>query len=173
MDVTQLKHLAQLAEAPPRDFQAWHTSVVYNTFTLNVGVPNRVLSYKVPNGYSLVLTEMQSWVSNPLPGPTPGAPPAVQAVLNWPFLYGYFGIDDDLLTDRTTPYLSLAKGGLLLVFPQAQCARFHLVNGGPGNIVNEFAMSFTFSGFLTLPEHAARLQPMQSIVPNTSELNCP
>lgn len=173
MDVTELKHIAQLAQAPARDFQAWHTSVVLNTCTLNVGSPLRLLSYKVPNGYSLVLTQVQSWFSAPLAGATPGTPPATADVLNWPFLYGYFGIDDDLVTDRTTPYTSLAKGGLLLVFPQAQCARFHLVNGGPGNIVNEFAMSFIFSGYLTLPEHAARLQPMQSIVPNSNELNCP
>jgi hypothetical protein len=164
-DVVKLKNLALIAQAPPRDFQHWQAGVALETPTFLTAAPITVLSYKVPAGYSLVITDIDHWVSNPMPGPTPGAPPAVQPLLVWGSLFAYFAINDEEITDKSAPLFSVAKSGKLLIFPQGQCARFKVWNGGPAINPAQFSLAFNFSGFLTLPEHAARLQSMASIVP--------
>lgn len=168
----ELASLAKIAQAPARDFQHWRAGVALERPTLLTGVAQTVLSYKVPPSYSLVVTGCQQWTSAPLTGTTPGTPPAVQPLIAWGSLYGWFAIDDQEITDKFAPLFSVSEGGLILTFPPGQCARFYILNGGP-DITQEFALAFNFSGFLTLPEHAERLEPMRTIVPNASQLACP
>ncbi len=166
-----LHHLAAIASAPVRDFRHWRAGVALERPTFAINGTVRVLSYKVPKGYSLVLTDVQSWVANPYTGATPGNPQPTSEVLNWGSLFGYFAINDDIVTDQNTPYFAVSKGGLLRVFPPTELARFWLYNGGPAITPGQFSMSFIFSGYLTLPEHAARLEAMQTVAPNSSELS--
>lgn len=169
----ELASLARIAEAPARDFKHWRAAIALENTPLLTSTDVTVLSYKVPPNLSLVLTATEQWLSAPLTGPTPGTPPAVQPVLAWGSLFGYFAIDDQEITDRSAPMFSVGKGGCLLVFPPQQCARFKIWNGGPAINPAQFALAFSFSGYLTLPEHAQRLEAMQTVVPNASELACP
>lgn len=169
----EILSIAALAEAPKWDFRPWHASaVIQAAFVINA--PNKVIGYRVPDGYSLVITRIDSWVSGAYAGATPGTPLPVQESINWPQGFAaYWMADNSNRSDTQAHYLSLSQGEQLFVFNPQQCAKFYLVYNGPGVIASaEQSFAFRFFGFLTLPEIGERLTKVQSVTPYPNELNC-
>lgn len=170
---SEILNIAALAEAPKWDFRPWHVgAVIQDAFAISV--PNKVIGYKVPDGYSLVITRVDSWVSGAYTAATPGTPLPVQQSINWPQGFAaYWTADGSNRSDAQAQYLSVGQGDQLFVFGAQQCVQFYLVYNGPGVIASpEQSFGFRFFGFLTLPEIGERLTKVQSVTPFPNELNC-
>jgi hypothetical protein len=163
---SQILDIARLAEAPPRDFTPWQVGRVIQT-NWQTGAPVTVLAYTLPVGLSLVVTRVDSWVSEAYnPGTTPGIPKAVQPVINWPLGWrANWQSDDEVIAGRFSLYTVLGQGEQLLVFAPKSTARFVMSYDGPNQASPEQSFQFRFFGFLTLPEHAERLIKNQSLTP--------
>lgn len=176
---TQIKHLADLAEGPRREFQPWKAVVIHRTpqpLGFQLGVPLQLFSYKVPRGKNLIITNVELFVANTDPAPPASPAPtlsaaAVQPHLIFESLFGYWAINDRPVTNRTAHYSVLA-GPQLRVFPATQCARAYVLAGvatAPGIV----GFSFRLEGFLTLAEYGQRLKHLETEIPNTQQLACP
>ncbi|HEX9005398.1 MAG TPA: hypothetical protein VGB07_36160 [Blastocatellia bacterium] len=163
---TQILAISRLAQAPPHDFKPWQIAKVVQT-PWQSGVGVEVLSYQVPKGFSLVVTRVDSWVSEAYNvAATPGTPKPVQSVINWPPGFtARWQINSDVIAGRLSLYTVLGAGEQLIVFPPRTLAKFVMVYSGPNQVAAEEAFQFRFFGFLTLPEHSERLIPNQSLTP--------
>lgn len=163
---TQILAISHLCDAPKRDFKPWTVArILQTTWTPNTDVD--VLSYAVPKGFSLIVTRVDSWVSEAYnTATTPGVPKAVQPVINWPLGFNArWYADSNVVAGRFSRYTVLGQGEQLIVFPSNTVAKFAMVYDGPPITSAEQAFQFRFFGFLTLPEHAERLIPNQTLTP--------
>lgn len=163
---TQILAMSRLAQAPPRDFKPWQVAKVVQVPWQN-GVSVDVLSYQVPKGFSLIVTRVDSWVSEAYNvAASPGTPKAVQPVINWPSGFNArWQSNNDVIAGRLSLYTVLGDGEQLIVFSPRVLAKFVMTYSGPNMVTSEQAFQFRFFGFLTLPEHSERLIPNQSLTP--------
>jgi len=163
---TQILSLARLAEAPTRDFRPWQEATVVQ-IPWQQGVAVAVLSYKVPKGFGLVVTRVDTWVSGAYNlASTPGTPKEVEEIITWPNGWdAAWRNDGEIVAGRFSNYLALGKGEQLIVFPPDATAEFLMTYSGINEVTPEQSFAFRFFGFLTLAEHAERLTKNQSLTP--------
>lgn len=153
----QLINLARLAEAPVRDFRpVLLSTVVQRTWVF--GNDLEILGYDVPEGYNLVATRVDSWVSAPYNlAASPGAPlPTQPVMLDFDFRL-YWQVNNEKLAGFSSPYFALGQGEQLVVFPGADRAQLMMRYTGITAVAPEQAFGFRVLTFLTLPEHGERL----------------
>lgn len=162
----EILDIARLAEAPPRDFKPWQIARIIQT-AWQGSTPVDVMTYRVPKGFSLVVTRVDSWVSEAYnTAATPGTPKPTQPVINWPTGFkALWQSDTEVIAGRDSLYTVLGQGEQLIVFPPFALARFVMTYDGPNLGAAEQSFQFRFFGFLTLPEHSERLIKNQSLTP--------
>lgn len=161
----QILDIAELAQAPPRDFKPW-TMTRFAQVQWVSNTPVTVLSYLVPRGLSLVVTNVTSWVSEDYdPATSPGIPKPVQPVINSQGFNAYWLNDNKLVIGQDSFYTVLGQGEQLVVFPSKTTAQFVMRYFGPPLASIEQSFQFRFFGFLTLSEHAERLIKNQTLTP--------
>ena len=129
---SQILDIARLAEAPPRDFVPWQVARIVQT-NWQANVPMDVLTYTPQPGLALVVTRVDSWVSEAYnPASTPGAPKAVQEVINWPLGFkANWQADGEVIAGRFSLYTVLGQGEQLIVFAPKTQAKFVMSYDGP------------------------------------------
>ncbi|HMV87617.1 MAG TPA: hypothetical protein PLD20_05775 [Blastocatellia bacterium] len=159
----QILNLARLAEAPVRDFrQVLLSTVVQRIWTSGDNI--EILPYNVPEGYNLVVTRVDSWVSGPYnPATSPGAPLPTQPVLLSTDFRLYWQVNNEKLTGFLSPYFVMGQGEQLIVFPGGDKAQLMMAFNGISAITPEQAFGFRVTAFLTLPEHGERLLKNQTL----------
>lgn len=162
----EILSIARLAEAPPRDFKPWQISAIAQV-AWQGSVPVEVMTYRVPQGFGLVVTRVESWVSEAYnTASTPGTPKPVQDVINWPTGFkAQWQSDSEVIAGRDSLYTVLGQGEQLLIFAPKALAKFVMTYDGPNQGTAEQSFQFRFFGFLTLPEHSERLMKNQSLTP--------
>jgi len=162
----EILDIAALAQAPPFDFKPWTMARIVQQAWQN-SVPVDVLSYTPPDGLALVVTRVDSWVSEAYnPAATPGTPKPVQDVINYPPGFkANWQSDNEVLAGRFSLYTVLGQGEQLIVFAPRTVAKFVMSYDGPNQGAAEQSFQFRFFGFLTLPEHAERLIKNQTLTP--------